>query len=389
MMTSVLFCRKGRAMVSTLAILSAALVTAGLSSCAAGAELIVSTSSPQLKQEIARLAAEYQRTKGFRITPVDRLSSTRSTAVTIGWSFVTSKNDGRPFPLSKEKVQAAGFRTALAFERWALSDAGWREVPILWDAWGVASPPGKVAALNGRTTFEWKDRGSLIKARLVLLSPGGDSGARQSLFWFADAELPGESALNEALLGGAERTRPASRAYFRPFAAIGTDPVFSRGSFSLMKPDVENLARSTRVDLLFGNYAWLRGIQRPGGRDFRSLVYPLPHGYAMPVSILGGGVTGSGSSAAKAQDFLLWLLSPENQKELSGRTGYLASNFNAVNLDLNAKGARDAAIAAVRIVTIDPEPVNGSAAESWASLLGGILAKPTEWERVVAEREKK
>jgi len=376
-------------MVSALAIVAAALVTAGLSSCTAGAELMVSASSAQLKQEIARLAADYQRTKGFRITLAGAPSSTRSAAVTIGWSFVPSKDDGKTFPLSEEKVQAAGFRTALAFERWGRSDAGWREVPILWDAWGVASPPGKVAALNDRTTFEWKDRGALITAKLALLSPGGDSGARQSLFWFAGAEFPEEGAVTGTLLGGAERLGPAARAYFKSFAAIGGDPVFSRGSFTLLKPDVENLARNTGADLLYGNYQWLRGIQRPGGRNFRALVYALPHGYAMPVSILAGRVTGSGSSAARAQDFLLWLLSPENQKELSGRTGYMASNFTAANLDLNAKGARDAAIAAVRIVPVDPEPVKGSAAESWDSLLGGILATPADWERVLAERGKR
>jgi hypothetical protein len=378
---------RSRGTVSILVVVCAALVTAGLSSCTQGAELIVAASSPQLKREMGRLAADYQKTTGFRITPVDAPTSARSITVTIGWIFVPSKDDGKQVPLSKEKVQSAGFTTAMAFEQWCQGDAGWIQVPLLWDAWGVASPlgTGAVAALRDVKTFEWKNRDAFITARLALLCPGGESGVRQSLFWFADAPFP-EGTLMGTLLGGADRTLPASLAYFKSFAAIGTDTVFSRGSFNLMKADVENLARSAGADLLFGNYQWLRGVQRPGGRDFRALIYSVPHGYAMPVSILGGRVAGSGSSAARAQDFLLWLLTPPNQKTLSNGTGYMAANFNAANLDLNGRGAREAAIGAVRIVPVDPQPLKGSAAESWSSLLGGILARPTDWEQVLAEK---
>ena len=369
--------------------LAAALAAAGFSSCSRTADLVVEPASAPLRQELSRLAAEYSRAGGVRLRLVDQAPSTESAAVTIGWGFAPSRTDARPFPISKEKLQAAGFRTALAFEQWALSGTGWREVPLLWDAWGVASAPGTLPVPGDRVTLGWKDRAALARPGQAPLSPGGESGVRQSLFWFAGTGLPEEGALNGTLLGGAERSAPASRAYFETFAAIGKDPVFSSRSFSLMKPDVENLARTTRVNLLFGNYEWLRGIQRTGGRDFRALVYTLPQGYAMPVSLLCGRVTGSGDSAARAQDFLLWLLSSENQKVMSGRTGFMAANFNAANLDLNAKAARDAAIGAVRIVPIDPAPVKGSAAEAWDSLLAGILARPTDWERVLAERGKK
>lgn len=368
---------------------AAALAAAGFSSCSRSADLVVEPASAPLRQELFTLAAEYSRSSGFHIAPADTLSSTGKAVVTIGWSFVPSKEDGKPFRLSKEKLQAAGFRTAPAFEQWARSDTGWREVPILWDAWGVAVSPGTSAVPGDRMTFEWKDRAAWVKSRQAFLSPGGESGVRQALFWFANARFPEESALSGTLLGGAERSGPASLAYFKSFAAIGKDPVFSSGSFNLMNPDVENLARNAGVNLLFGNYEWLRGIQHAGGRDFRALVYALPRGYAMPVSLLSGRVTGTGDSAAKAEDFLLWLLSPENQKALSGRTGYMAANFNAANLDLNSLGAREAAIGAVRIAPVDPMPVKGSAAEAWDSLLGGILVRPTDWERVLAERGKR
>jgi hypothetical protein len=385
-MTCALFCRKGRGMASTLAILAAALAAAGLSSCTSGAELTVSASSPQLKQEIARLAADYQRTNGFRITLAGGPSLTRDTAITIGWSFAEPRGGAGFRTIPAAQLQKAGFSTALAFERWALGDAGWREVPILWDAWGIAYPPGTPAPPGEARPFEWKDRGAFSKARQTILAPGGESGARQSLFWVTNNQLPEQDVVTGMLLGGAERSGKASLRYFKSFAAMGKDPILSAGSFSLMKPDVENLARNTRVDLLFGSYEWLRGVPRRGPRDFHALAYPLSQGFALPVSILTGRIKGAGASAAKSADFLVWLLSPENQKELSGRTGYLASNFNAANLDLNAKGAREAAIGAVRIVPVDPEPSKGSAAEAWDSLLGGILVRPTDWERVLAER---
>ena len=253
--------------------LAAALAAAaGLSSCSLRADLVVGSASPVLRQELSKLAAEYSRSSGLRITPADRPSSTGSPAITIGWSFIPSKEDEKPFPLSKEKIQAAGFRTAQAFEQWARSDTDWREVPILWDAWGVASSPGRVGVPDNGTTFGRKDRGALLKARQAFLAPGSESGVRQSLFWFADAQLPEESVLTGILLGEADRSGPASLADFKSFAAIRKDPLFSPGSFNLMKPDVENLTRNTVVNLLFGNYQWLRGIQGGGRRDFRPLV---------------------------------------------------------------------------------------------------------------------
>jgi ABC-type glycerol-3-phosphate transport system substrate-binding protein len=250
----------------------------------------------------------------------------------------------------------------------------------------MALSPSDVALLHIGPTFGWMDRSSFINAKQKVLFPGGDTGVRQSLFWFSDAELPEEAALRGMILGGTEQSGPASHGSFKSFAATAKDAIFSPGSFTMMKPDVENIERTAAVGPLFGNYAWLRGVQRTGRRDYRPLIYPLGHGYAMPVSILSGGVTGTGATADKARDFLVWLLSPQNQKLLSNATGYMAVNFNAADLDLNSKGARDAAIGAARIVLVQPEPTPGTAAESWGSLLGRILAAPSEWQRVLAER---
>lgn len=385
-MTGAEFRRPSRGRVSGLAIVGAALVVAVLSSCTSGAALTLSASSVPLKEEIAKLAADYQKSKGFRISLADVHSAPRGTVISIGWSFFTVKNDAKVAPLSNEKLLASGFRTALAFEQWARTEAGWREVPLLWDAWGIAFSPNEIALLPIGATFTEKDRALLLKARQGLLTPGGESGVRQSLFWFANTELPGDAALRGMLLGGVERSTPSSLLYFKSLAALSKDPVFSPGSFTMMKPDVENLARTAGVGPLFGSYQWLRSVQGAGRRDNRPLVYPQGLGYAMPVSILCGRVTGTGSSADRARDFLIWLLSGENQKILSTTSGYMAANFNAADLDLNSKGARDAAIGAARIVPIQPEPTEGSAAESWGSLLGRILARPADWERVLAER---
>lgn len=217
--------------------------------------------------------------------------------------------------------------------------------------------------------------------------PGAEPGARQSLFWLASSELPETGPMAKIMADASYRTDPAHIRYFKAFASIGKDAALFPGSMVMMKPDVENLARVGRVDLPLGSYAWLRGMQGIGRRDFRSLAYPFSEGYAIPVALLVGRITGKGRSAAGARDFLLWLLSLENQKRLSEMTGYMAANFNAANLDQNALAAREAATAAERIVPIDPEPAQRSVSAAWDSLLGRILAKPSEWERVLAEKE--
>jgi hypothetical protein len=371
------------------AALAGGLAAAGLSSCSSSrVNLIVGPASPQLRQELSKLAAEYSSSKGLRIALDGKPSSPRGTVITIVWSFVPPKDDGKLFVVSPDAIQKSGYSTALAFERLCRTDKGWREVPILWDAWGIAYSPGKSTPLGDVKTFDWKDRGTYMKARQSIMAPGGEPGVRQSLYWLADAEFPEQAELAGILLGGAERSGQASRSYFKSFVTLGKEPSLSHGSLNMMKPDVENLARNTRVDLLYGSYEWLRGVQGTGRRDFRALVYPLSQGYAMPVSVLTVSVRGAGASAAKAQDFLIWLLSPEKQKELSDLTGYMAANFNAANLDLNSLGARNAAIGAARMVPIDPEPTKGSASEAWDSLLERVLSKPSEWERVVAEKEK-
>jgi hypothetical protein len=369
-----------------LAILAAGLAAAGLSSCSPSAVLVVGPSSPPLRQELTRLAAGYSRSHGLRIKPAEK-RATRGATIAIDWSFVLSKGEPGLSAISAESARKAGFETALAFEGWEEGDGGWREIPILWDAWGAASMPDRRAVPRGDKTFEWKDRGSLIRAKQTILLPGDEAGVWQSLFWSSKAQLPEQGLLIGMLLGGDARSGPVGRGYFQSLAAMGGDPTFSLGSLGMMRADVENLARNSKINQLFGNYEWLRAVPGSAHRDFRALVYPLPQGYAMPVSILAGKVLGSGAAAAKAREFLLWLASRENEKELSDRTGYMAANFNATNLDLDALGARDAAIKAARIVPIDPEPPRGSAAASWDSLLGRVVAAPTEWERAIAEKE--
>lgn len=374
---------RGRLSIGLL-IITAQLAAAGLSSCSPHAVLVVGPASPQLRQELAKLAAGYSRSDGLRIAPADK-AAPRGVTVAIDWSFPDPNEQPGLFSISKESAQKSGFSTAHAFELLLGDGKDWREMPILWDAWGTSSTPEKGVGLDAGATFEWQDRGTLLKVGQALLAPGGESGTRQSLFWFANAALPEQGALDGTMLGGDERSGTVGLGYFKAFAALTKDKAFSTNSFGMMKVDVENLAKGGKVGRLFGDYQWLRGIPGAGPRDFRALVYPLHQGRAMPVSLLSGRVLGSGATASKAKDFLLWLLSPENQKELSEKTGYMAANFKSANLDLNALKARDSAIASARIVLIDPEPRKGSAAESWDTLLGWVLAKPAELERILAE----
>jgi hypothetical protein len=369
-------------------VLLAALAAASLASCSARVDIIIGAGSPLLRQELAKLATEYSRSKGLRLALVDEPTSRHGTAITIGWSFVPGTNSGKSFPLSVNAVRRSNYSTSVAFERWLRSEEGWREIPILWDAWGIAYSANTSASAGSGKIHAWKDRGTFLKPGKPILAPGGDSGVRQSLFWLSETEFP-QAAMNGILLGGAERTGQGSLSHFKYFAALAKDPAFLPGSFGMLKPDAENLAKNARVDTLFGDYQWLRGLHGRGHRDFHAIVYSLPQGYAMPVSVLSGQVKGSGTSAAKAADFLAWILTPENQKELSDRTGYMAANFNAANLDRDALEARNAAIGAALAVPIDPEPAKGTAAESWDSLLNRVLDNPQEWERVVYEKESK
>jgi hypothetical protein len=383
-------CRKieggGRFAAGVAAVFTALLIVAGLCSCSPSAVLVIGPSSDQLRQGLSRLAAIYTNTHRLRIKLSDKLNSIGDSAIIIDWSFIPVKTGKTQVTISKEKVQESGFDTALAFRRWEEQDEGWRDVPILWDAWGIASSPGRVAFLGDSKTFEWKDRFAFVKAKEPIIAPAGDPGVRQSLFWLVGADLPEQSTLDGIFLNGIERTGKVGRVFFESFTVLEKDPIFPVGSTGLTKADVSNLARNSNVGVVFGNYQSLRFLQGSGRRDFRSVVYPLSQGYAMPVSILAARISGSGAPAARARDFLIWLISAENQKKLSDDTGYMAANFNADNLDLNALDARDAAIGALRIVPIDPEPLQGTAAESWASLLGRVLARPADWERVITEK---
>ena len=185
-------------------------------------------------------------------------------------------------------------------------------------------------------------------------------------------------------LGTARGTGPAA-ALFASFAGLPKERFLPPDMLRYGEADAANFARTSGISALLGGYAWQRTVAGFERRDFRPLVYPTRGGYAMPVSLLTGRVEGRGRAASRAEDFLLWLLGPENQKKLSMGTGLMAANFAAANLDPNASAAREVALRAAEIVPIDPEPAKGSASEAWEALLARILDKPMEWKRVLAE----
>ena len=127
------------------ALLSGALaagLAAGLCSCAPRAALVIEPSSPALRREIGKLAAEYSGKNGIRITLSDSLALKKGeTTVLIGWGFPSASAGSAVLPIPDELLRESGYGTARAFERWGREGEAWRELPILWDAWGFAFEP--------------------------------------------------------------------------------------------------------------------------------------------------------------------------------------------------------------------------------------------------------
>jgi hypothetical protein len=377
---------KTRAALPALTVV-AVLIAASLSACTARAALVIHSTTPRLRQGLSALAERYTRSAGLQLVVSDAPGA-HAVRVEIGWAFPAPRGEPGDRPIPDQVLRKSGYGTALAFERWARGDAGWRALPVLWDAWGMAGPPtpGKAAGSSG--TFEWKDRTALVTTGQAALAPLGDPGTRQALFWFSSGLLPEEAVVTGIIAGGSERSSAPGLAHFESLAALGKDSFLSRnkGNTRLVKADVENIARNTGAGWLFGDYQWLRTGAGSAPGLFRALTYPSADGPAMPVSLLVGTVSGSGPAADRALEFLVWLASPENQKELSNASGFMAANFSAVNLDPGALEARQAAIKAARVVLVDPEPRAGSPAGSWDSVLERVLAKPVDWKRTLAEK---
>jgi len=390
--------------VAPAAALFVAALGLSLTGCASRAALVIHAASPELRQELAVLAERYTRTAGLQVVPAEAPVA-GAADIEIGWAFPVERaaqaaqaaqaSPGAPTarPLSDQTLRRSGYGTALAFERWARGDGGWRALPLLWDAWGVAGPAGSPRGAGAARTFTWKDRDLLVRTGAGVVAPLGEPGVRQAWYWFSSGALPGDGTVQSILAGGPPRSSEPASGYFKSFAASGRDPLLSpdHGNTRLSAPDVENFARNGGADRLLGSYRSLRRISAVGAastipREFTAIVYGAPEGYAMPVSVLVGRVTGSGAAAERAWQFLLWLASTENQKALSNASGYMAANFAAPNLDPDAAEARQAAVKAARVVFVDPEPRADSAAASWDSLLERVLARPADWQHAVTEK---
>jgi hypothetical protein len=369
--------------------LAAAMAAASLCSCSSSFRVAVATDSPTIKAAIAALGAEYSHKKHVTILTDGDGDGAAPSTVTVGWGFSPAADGGGAIPavtISTVALSKAGYSTALAFENWASDGKSWREVPLLWDAWGMSAPIGETADGGEARSFSWDKRGLLLPAHAQLAAPGGEPGVRQALFWTSPGACAGFGASGEGdLEWGAPERVPSGKGPFASFALLAKDKGLAPGTLAFLDADVENVARTSGVTALFGNYSWQRSVAESVGREFRPLVYPLPQGYAMPASVLCARVTGKGASAKSAQAFVLWLSSSEGQKALSDRTGYMAANFNAPNLDRGALNSRNVAAGAARVVPIDPEPRKGVAALKWDALLKALLARPSEMERVLAE----
>jgi hypothetical protein len=350
-------------------------------SCSSRAVLVMEGGSPELKGAVTRLAAEYSKKGGLSISALDAKASAQGALIAIGWEFPGQGVVARQVRIPASSLREAGFATAQSFIE---GEDALSRVPLLWDAWGLGGSASRLASLNGDKAFSWKDRADIAAARLSILAPGGEAGTRQALFWLSDVALPGKSVISDLMTGRAFAAGAPNKAFFESYAVLERDKALFPGTLHYRTADVSDGASRSANVLVMGSYSWQRTLPSEEARGFKPLVYTQEGGYAMPVALLAGRVEGKGRAAKRAADFLLWLCQPEQQRALSEASGLMACNFNAPNLDVQAASCREVATGASAIVLIDPEP-SGPLDERWDSLLGAVLSRSSEWERVLSE----
>jgi hypothetical protein len=345
------------------------------------------SASPELRAALEKEAADYSKGYKVRITflaPRDGKAALGRPDLVIGWDFFGSgKGD---VPIAARELASVPYGTAEAFGKDARGAGGWDEVPLLWDAWGIASAPAATAAADKPRSAQgvyWADRAAYRRSGLSLIGPGAESGLRQALFW-APADGSDRASMYSLALDG---RLEAGKRLFESFSALDRDAALAKDALRLTRADLSAVAANPSGFAWLGSYSWARKAVPTSRLDFKPLAIAAKGGYTLPASVLAGAVASKGRSSEAAKRFLLQLCEPEAQRRLGEATGLMAANFNAPNLDPNSFAARESAIGASGIVTIDPEPIPGSRAAGFDSLLGAIAARPGEWERALAESE--
>jgi|GEM_PF-5499607 len=361
-----------------------ALLAGPLISCSPNVTLRVEGGSPELRQTLARLAGDYARERRVKVSLSEPEAGPRRTEVAVAWRLAPERSAGLA-PLANDRAPLAtkGVSSALALRRWARTENGWTELPLLWDAWGVWGEAPDVAAAAPKGSFSWDDRRALAAKGLSLVAGGGDPGNAQALYWLIaapESASPSDFAVDKA----AWAAQPASSS-FGLFASSLADRALFPASQHFGRGDQEQLARQVgrRVYLLpfSAQYRWTWG----GAKAFAALVTRQGGQARLVASVLSARIEGGGRRDRRAAaGFILWLLDPARQRQLEEGTGLLPANFDAPNLNGTTKALRDLALAAESFQPV-VEEASDEPARRWSSLVSSIVASPASWESLLRE----
>lgn len=365
-------------------LVAAAIMAAACASCAPRMDISVDASAPGLRDAMVRLANDYSRTTGRRITLRDagKASTAKAAMIVIDWGYLPSKEAPSSAVIEARDPDGHPIATAYALSAWADQGGQWSEAPLLWDCWGLAVFPSGTEKTSPRGIFAWRDRKTFLPPT-VFVAAGGEAGTRQALFWLSDHPLPVGADRVKLMSGAADPLSAPWRDVFAGFPALAADPQLGRDAFHYADADLGNLAALPGTKAILGPYSRLRTLPASTTRAFTPLVYPLEQGYALPVAVLTARISGRTDPGGRAGNFIRWLLKPENQRALSEATGLMAVNFGAPLLDPQALSARDAATGAAEILPIDPEPRGSRLSVAWDLLVSHLAEAPAQWEESV------
>ena len=290
-------------------------------------------------------------------------------------------------PLPGDFPSRSAFSTATAVERWARDDQGrWAAVPLFWEVWGF-SVPTAIARTLSSPDLEWSRADTLLSgAGLKVILPGSEPSGRQALFGILSASVGAVDAVRTMESGASGALDPALREAFARYAAAPKNRIYYPDTLRFTEADFVSFTQSH----LGAPLAFLepdqraRTVETSGLRTFLPLRITAPSGsYAMVGTFLAVYLTGPASSTSRAEAVLAVLVSPDFQKRVSIRTGYMPANFNAPVLEpVNAAIVRMALQAQV-VLGVTPRPADEPGVKALDDSLDAIRKAPDQWQTLL------
>ncbi len=272
-------------------------------------------------------------------------------------------------------------------ERWARNDQGsWAAIPLFWEVWGV-SVPTTVARTLSRPYLEWSSVDSLLTgAGLKVVLAGSEPSGRQALFAILSASLGAAEAVKALESGSAGAPDGALKEAFARYASAPKDRIYYPDTLRFTEADFASFTQSH----LGAPLAFLqpdqrsRSVETSGLRTFLPLRVTFQSGdYAMVGTFLAAYLTGPASAVSPAEAVLAVLVSPDFQKRVSIRTGYMPANLNAPVLEpVNAAIVRMALQAQV-VLGVTPYPAGEPGVKALDDSLDAIRRAPNQWQSLL------